>query len=104
VGQSFGANTARAFLYQDGVMTDINTLVQPASPLYLVLANDINDRGEIVGYATDTNTNATVAFLAVPISDGNGDAGNTEDDSRRMIAPDYVRRQMPGFGRFLESE
>jgi probable HAF family extracellular repeat protein len=104
VGQSFGASSARAFLYQNGVMTDLNTLVQPASALYLVLANDINDRGEIVGYATDTSTNATVAFLAVPVSGGDGDARHSEDSSRRMIAPNNVRRQMPKFGQFLESK
>jgi probable HAF family extracellular repeat protein len=48
-------------------MTDLNTLIQPNSSLYLVLANDINDRGEIVGFATDTESKATVAFLAVPV-------------------------------------
>jgi probable HAF family extracellular repeat protein len=104
VGQSFGASSARAFLYQDGVMTDLNTLIQPGSPLYLVLANDINERGEIVGFATDTSSNATVAFLAVPVYAGSGGAAITEGGSRRMSAPDSVRRQMPGFGRFLESK
>ena len=104
VGQSFGASSARAFLYQGGVMTDLNTLIQPGSSLYLVLANDINDSGEIVGYATDTNSNATVAFLAVPVYGGNGDAANAEGNSRTMIVPDSVRRQMPGFGRFLGSK
>jgi probable HAF family extracellular repeat protein len=104
VGQSIGASSARAFLYQNGVMTDLNTLIQQGSSLYLVLANDINDRGEIVGFATDTSSNATVAFLAVPLSAGSGGAANTEGDSRKRIAPDNVRRRKPGFGRFLESQ
>jgi probable HAF family extracellular repeat protein len=82
VGQSFGGATPRAFLYQDGIMTDLNTLIQPNSPLHLVLANDINDSGEIVGFATDTNSNATVAFLAVPVYGGGSDAAHPEGNSR----------------------
>ena len=42
---------ARAFLYENGVMTDLNSLVQPDSSLDLLLANDINDRDEIVALA-----------------------------------------------------
>jgi hypothetical protein len=60
-------------------MTDLNTLVQPDSSLYLLLANDINARGEIVGYASDTKTNAIVAFLAIPVSGSSRDAAQTED-------------------------
>ncbi len=48
VGQSIGANGSRAFIFRDGVLTDLNTLVAPGSP-FLIYANDINDRGEIVG-------------------------------------------------------
>jgi probable HAF family extracellular repeat protein len=73
VGQSFGGAddpTGRAFLYQNGAITDLNTLIQPNSSMQLELANDINDDGEIVGFALDTNTNATVAFLAVPANGG----------------------------------
>ncbi|MGA2353316.1 MAG: hypothetical protein ABSG02_02400 [Terriglobales bacterium] len=75
VGQSFtfGGN-ARAFLYQDGLNTDLNSLIQPDSSLYLLLANDINDSGEIVGYASDSVTGETVAFLAVPVSGSNVEA------------------------------
>lgn len=74
VGQSFGGADdplGRAFLYQNGVVTDLNTLIQPNASLQLLLANDINDGGEIVGFALDTNSNATVPFLAVPVYDSN---------------------------------
>jgi probable HAF family extracellular repeat protein len=107
VGQSYSGTTARAFLYQDGMMSDLNTLIQNDSPLYLTFANDINDRGEIVGYATDTTSNATVAFLAVPVS---GDSNNDRRDSVRdafnsKIAPSVnTRTPLPGFGRFLTSK
>ena len=104
VGQSFGASDARAFLYQDGRMTDLNTLIQPNSSLDLLLANDINDHGEIGGFALDTNSGATVAFLAVPVPDGGASAATAgagaEDDPRKVTIPESVRRQLTGFGRF----
>jgi len=65
VGQSIGAGGSRAFLWQDGVMTDLNTLVPPGS-LQLVYANDINSAGEIAGGAFDPSTGASPAFLASP--------------------------------------
>src|SRR5262249_12270066 len=40
VGQSIGPDGRRAFLWQRGVMTDLNTLVPQGSPL-LLYANDI---------------------------------------------------------------
>lgn len=49
-------DNCRAFLWQDGVMTDLNTLIPTSSSLSLVIANDITDRGEIVGFAIDQNT------------------------------------------------
>ncbi|HZU23690.1 MAG TPA: hypothetical protein VE998_12730 [Terriglobales bacterium] len=68
VGQSFGSG-ARAFLYQDGVMYDLNGLLASPSSLQLLLANDINDRGEIAGFARDLKTGNQVAFLAIPVGD-----------------------------------
>lgn len=70
VGQSFNQNTnvARAFLYENGEIWDMNSLIQADSSLDLQLANDINDSGEIVGTAIDTSTGDTVAFLAVPVN------------------------------------
>jgi probable HAF family extracellular repeat protein len=55
IGTSFppagSTNPSRAFLWQDGQMYDLNTLVQPNATLYLVGTGDINDRGEITGQA-----------------------------------------------------
>jgi len=39
-----------AFLYENGVMTDLNTLVPANSGWELMYATDINNRGQIVGY------------------------------------------------------
>jgi probable HAF family extracellular repeat protein len=51
VGTSFNPNTgaSRVYLGQDGTLYDLNTLVQPNAPLYLLASGDINDRGEITG-------------------------------------------------------
>lgn len=39
-----------AFLYDNGVMTDLNTLIPANSGWELMYATDINNRGQIVGY------------------------------------------------------
>jgi probable HAF family extracellular repeat protein len=50
VGTSFEADgSARVYLWQNGALYDLNTLVQPNAPLYLLASGDINDRGEITG-------------------------------------------------------
>jgi probable HAF family extracellular repeat protein len=64
VGQSIGGGGSRAFIVQDGVVMDLNALVPAGSPA-LIYANDINDRGEIVGQAYDAATGDFVAFVAI---------------------------------------
>src|SRR5215469_7332342 len=59
----------RAFLWANGVMTDLNDLTFPGSP-YLLYANDINDSGELVGEAFDPATGEAPAFRAIPIRVG----------------------------------
>jgi len=70
VGQSYGAGgpmmgNPRAFLWENGVMTDLNTLVSANSPLYLLIGFSINSRGEIAGFGV-TNGGEIHAFLASP--------------------------------------
>jgi probable HAF family extracellular repeat protein len=60
------AGDCRAFLWQDGVMTDLNTLVAPGYTGTLTTAQDINDLGVITGRASDPVTGASPAFLATP--------------------------------------
>jgi probable HAF family extracellular repeat protein len=71
VGVSYGAGFShpRGFLWQNGVMTDLNTLVPAGSTLTLQVAGDINDRGEITGAALDSSTKTSPAFLAIPQRD-----------------------------------
>jgi probable HAF family extracellular repeat protein len=40
-------NWSHAFIYQDGVMIDLNTLFPDSSNLFAIMANKINDRGQI---------------------------------------------------------
>jgi len=57
--------TCRAFLWQNGVMTDLNELVAPSSTV-LINGQDINERGEISGRAL-ASTGARPAFVAKPL-------------------------------------
>jgi len=68
VGVSFGAGftNPRAFLWQNGEMTDLNSLIPSGSPLYLQVAQEINDLGEIVGQASNQSAGNAPAFLLIP--------------------------------------
>ncbi len=51
VGRSLtAAGTAAAFLYESGVMYELNSLIDPGSGWFLDHAVDINDAGQIVGF------------------------------------------------------
>src|SRR5262249_50468139 len=56
----------RAFLWEDGTLTDLNTLTVVGSP-FLLFAGDIDQRGQIVGEAFDANTGASPAFIATQV-------------------------------------
>jgi probable HAF family extracellular repeat protein len=49
VGFSIDANGSTPFLWKDGQIKDLNTLVPANSPLHLLAAYSINDAGEIAG-------------------------------------------------------
>jgi len=109
VGQSIDANGfSRAFLWQNGVMADLNTLVPPGSP-FLVYANDINHRSEIAGQACVVSNRTCVttsAFLTIPrLERDNGESASStthvEDNSQKVILPERLRQQLEqrwGFG------
>jgi len=63
------AGKCRAYLWENNVMTDLNSLIPAHSPLHLVIAFAINDNGVIVGQAVQKKTGATHAFLATPLRD-----------------------------------
>jgi probable HAF family extracellular repeat protein len=68
VGVSFGgANGSRAFIWQDGVLTNLNDLANVA-PDVLLSAQDINDAGQITGRVRDAATGEILAFVATPVA------------------------------------
>jgi probable HAF family extracellular repeat protein len=66
VGVSVDAmSNPRAYLWKNGTMTDLNTLIPAGSPLSLLTACSINSSGQIVGFAVTSN--GTVhGYLATP--------------------------------------
>lgn len=58
-------STTRAFLWENGSIADLNTLIPDDSSLYLTAPETINDRGEIAGVGVDANGNQH-AFLLIP--------------------------------------
>lgn len=67
VGVSSGAIN-RAFLWEHGVMQDLNSLVGPNFPDLLIVAQHINEDGVIVGRAVRRGTTQQVPFVATPLS------------------------------------
>jgi len=67
VGVSSGA-VNRAFLWENGVMQDLNTLVGEGFPDVLIVAQHINENGVIVGRAVLHGTNVQVPFVATPVT------------------------------------
>lgn len=69
VGVSITANyEAHAFLYRDGTMLDLNSLVAPGSGWLLTNAHDIDNAGRIVGEGFHGNT--VRPFVLIPQCDG----------------------------------
>lgn len=73
VGESCSAGFAicRAFIWQNGTITDLNMLISSGPTLDLLFANDINDSGQITGGAIDASNNTAPAFLAIPERNAN---------------------------------
>jgi probable HAF family extracellular repeat protein len=79
VGNNFDANFnwSHGFIWQDGVMTDLNTLIAADSNLFIISASNINARGQISGMATvQTGPHAgdIHAYLLTPIDGPIGDS------------------------------
>jgi probable HAF family extracellular repeat protein len=71
-----------AFIYADGVVTNLNSLIPAGTGLHLAYATGINNAGQIVGVAYDARAHYH-AFLLTPVAPGSavissGDASVTE--------------------------
>jgi len=84
VGFAFDGNF-RAFLWENGVMYDINDLLVNDSGLQLLFAFQINASGQIVGTAVQKNTGEVRAYLANPVS-GSGAAASATVAVRSNVA------------------
>jgi probable HAF family extracellular repeat protein len=83
VGASLDASfNPRAFLWEKGVMTDLNTLIAGDSPLYLLTGCSINSRGEITGLGL-TSTGEIHTYLASPTHG----VATSESTSQGVISP-----------------
>jgi probable HAF family extracellular repeat protein len=86
VGASFDANNnPRAFLWQKGTITDLNTLIPSSSTLYLLLAYSINSSGQIVGLAV-TSTGELHGFVATP-SNMSSSGGTPSTGTTAVVTP-----------------
>ena len=105
LGQIVGASnesngTTRAVIWQNGKVTDLNQqLLAQNSPLFLALAQGINDRGEITGFCIDSTNGEVLAFVAVPTSnsDQNGDTNSAvqeEGAKGNVVLPENARKQL----------
>jgi probable HAF family extracellular repeat protein len=82
---------AHAFIWQDDVMTDLSTLFPAESNLFPTMANQINERGQIVGMATvlsGPHEGETHAFLATPVVEREG-------RSVADVAPGHPKSNLP---------
>jgi len=102
IGASLDANfNPRAFLWEKGVMTDLNTLIVGNSPLYLLTGCSINSRGEITGLGL-TSTGETHTYLATPTHGVATSESTSQGAISRRILSDDARKllQQPlRFGR-----
>jgi chitinase len=70
-GQIVGISTTpqngeTAFIYSNGVMTDLNSLLPTGSSVTLHEATAINDSGQILAYSLNPITNVSTTFLLTP--------------------------------------
>lgn len=66
VGISSRPGSNRAFLWQNGVIMALDSLVGPGFPEQLISAQDINDAGVITGTLFEPSTGRSLAFVATP--------------------------------------
>ncbi len=89
VGSTFNSiGWSHGFLSQDGVLTDLNSLIPGDSNLFIIAASNINERGQISGMATvvtGPDTGNIHAILLTPvdgrIDESMADFARTHPDS-----------------------
>jgi probable HAF family extracellular repeat protein len=91
-GTSFdAAGNPRVFLWQNGRMYDVNSLVQADAPLYLLATGDINDRAAITGLGCVMVGGAcgpVHTFIAIRAPAGSGAHANAQLAARPYLSPE----------------
>ncbi len=84
-----------AFVWRNGQMTDLNTMVRGAGKLHLLLGSSINNDGEIIGAAIDTATGEMHGFLAIPRGSNSKDDDAQDEiriDVKTFFSPEAIRK------------
>ena len=90
-----GFASCRAFLYDHGVMMDLNELVPDDYADHLFTANDINNNGQITGQAIKAGTEELVAVWLVPDEKrGHGNSAVAKNDATRVALPADARHRV----------
>jgi probable HAF family extracellular repeat protein len=104
VGSTFNSiGWSHGFISQDGVMTDLNTLIPGDSNLFIIAASNINAGGQISGMATvmsGPNEGKIHAILLTPVNERIGrsvaDVARTRPGS--ILPANVCSRHLPSFG------
>jgi len=93
VGSTFDStfSWSHGFIWQDGVMTDLNTLIRADSNLFIIAASNINQSGQISGMATVLNgpdKGKIHAILLTPVNE-------RVDTSIADVAPTRPESNLP---------
>lgn len=81
---TLSGGTRHAFVWKDGVLTNLDTLIPPNSGWELQSASDINDNGQIIG-SGESPSGSIQGFLLTPV------LTSVEDDIIETLPTDFVR-------------
>ena len=108
VGSTFNSQGwSRGFIWQDNLMTDLNTLISKDSNFYIIAASNINQRGQISGMAmvlTGPDKDKIHAILLTPSSEETGEsAADFARTHPHSTVPEnshyFSQRSVPGLQR-----
>jgi probable HAF family extracellular repeat protein len=92
VGSTFNSQGwSRGFIWQDGVVTDLNSLISEDSNLFIIAASNINERGQISGMATVMSGPDEGKIHAILLSPGHERIGRSVAD----VAPTRPGSNLP---------